>query len=320
MFVRVAIDPFAADEMAEGVARKPSGRVIRWLREQVLLGFESKEARAALLQAFDARAVGVELASAFQALLQADYRHLYPRDNPPVPMEQLDSALAAQSWAAVVDLLLLSETRSADLGGAATRPELTTFRDTLNSIAFDRSDQQRQRTYPRGTPRNVIWREVFQPLAERSVEIYLIDRFFASQLVQALRARDRGEDRPANGAEWFVRNLAKTPRAAGAGTGTKVTIVSSDKDFRDQPDGAEKARARIATWTDGLRPACDVSLRIRPDPRVPHDRHVAFVPWVGLQLGNGVASFDEKQLKAPLQLDASPSLSKLVISECDRLR
>lgn len=318
MFVRVAIDPFAAEEMAEGVARTPSGRVVRWLREQVLLGFESKEARATLLRAFDARAVGPELASAFQALLQADYRHLYPRGDPPVPMEQVNSAMAARSWAAVVDLLLLSETRAADVDRTATEPEITTFRDTLNSIAFDRADQQRQHTYPRGTHRNLVWREVFKPIVERSAQVYLIDRYFASQLIQALRARDRGEARPANGAEWFVRNLAKTPRAVGVGG--KVTIVTSDKDFRDRPDGTEKARARIAEWADGFRSSCDIEVRICPDGRVLHDRHVAFAPWAGLQLGNGVASFDGNELRAPLQLDTSPSLGELVIAECNRLR
>jgi hypothetical protein len=306
MLLRVAIDPYAGLEVAEGKHR-PGRLLARHLRERCLLVADSGQSLAELLDAFR-RGGSVELAAVIEQLANHRYRPaVVPKDAPPpVSVSDIDRVEDVATWREIAHLLLLSQLRIDEIGHDTVDPEVSTMREAHNSDAFDEVESRWAWTASAGTSRDEIWAKTFGPLAAEATHLYLIDGFLLQNLYERMRKppRDRAIKK---GVEWFAGKVARS----------RVQYVNVLGTNRSLPYGvdAEQVESAVQEWWSrefGPKPKLDVRL-ISGD--FPHGRRIAFDGWAGYELHKGLSTFDSARVDETVTLHASLALAHEVRAE-----
>jgi hypothetical protein len=175
-------------------------------------------------------------------------------------------------------------------------PELATLDTAADSLAFERLNRQWQRAFPAGTRREEVWTQIFAPLAEHTSHVYVVDGYFAADLL-------RGMERPhiKAGGGWFLARLA------GTSVG-RIHIACSTRPFREKGLDAREVHAQIASSFSRFNTGMSLDLRM-VDRRFSHGRRVSFDGWAGFELHRGLASFDGDKLAEIVSLTASLELA-----------
>lgn len=307
VLLKVGIDPEAGLELAEGV--KGPGRIlVRRLTERCVLVAESGASARQLQEAFR-YARSAELSQVIALLIKTRLELPDGRGGSslPVPIRRIESAQDVASWRDLADLLLISKLRAEwlDLQGGSTTPEVANLREALNADAFERIESDWRRTVPVGENRETVWRDVFAPLAARTVRVYIVDGYLATNLYRSLNAGARGGVK--SGAEWFLGHLARSNVRT-------IHVACSERHVRSGHYDPVHVRDVIDRWFRGTGSGTDLDLRI-VGGTFPHTRRVAFDGWAGFELHKGLASFEGAKLTEIATLNASLDLANEVQEE-----
>lgn len=310
MLVRVAVDPYAGLELAEG-DRRPGQLLVQRLRERCLLVTDSKKSLAELLDAFR-RCGSAELAAVMEQLVSHRSRLAVARHGgaTPVSLFEVERMEDVATWRDVAHLLLLSQMRAGEIGHRRVEPETSTMREALNTDAFAEVESQWNWTAPAGTSRETIWAKTFGPLAAEATHLYVIDGYLLANLWRQI-GNPRRVGAPKRGIEWFIGKIAQS----------RIRYINIVSATRSVPSGinAEEARSKVLDWWShefGAGPKLDLRL-VRGD--FPHGRRIAFDGWAGYELHKGLSTFDSTRTNETVTLNASLELAKEVRAEYRRL-
>lgn len=171
---------------------------------------------------------------------------------------------------------------SAGYGKAGDEPELAVVDSISRCDTMRRMRALRELgNFPEGTPRDDIWALVFGPLAKRSSNVTLLDRYLLKDALEGSRwSRDH--------AKWLLRRLDGSMRQRA------VVRILSELPKEWAPDVAERlARERLETVVDFARSIHLDSVEVtlaplwRPGAPGPHNRHIRFDGWIAIEATEG---------------------------------
>ena len=308
MLLRVAIDP-------EGLEPGQSGRGIgraflNELAQRSVLVHEPgglRQARSALAEhGHDTLNKVIE-----SLLLHPGRSERLSNDVP--GLERVGSLSDLRLWQGKAQLLLLADYRDAVLReeGGSDDPEFCAFDAASDSAAVEALSQRWNTVIDRGTKREVVWKQVFKPLAERCPHVYVIERELGHVLYDdILKRRQRPQTKP-GGPAWFLQRLA------GAGV-KRVSIATSEARVRERHFLPDDVMTTIHDWPgeQGWPLTIDMKL-VAGDFQ--HQRLLAFDGWAGLQIHQGLQTFDYSELKEDAALVAQVALGPRIRNEFDQL-
>ncbi|MGO4300863.1 hypothetical protein [Leifsonia sp. RAF41] len=146
--------------------------------------------------------------------------------------------------------------------------------------------------YPPGTQREDIWQQLLAPLAARSKQVTIFDRYAFAEL---FRRRQSGSSEPEH-LEWLLKKLdSHAPR------GTVVKVFGSvgyghGGSAVPQPPG-QIAAALLQRMPTRLTRLAGVELHTLTGIHAhPHDRHISFGSTFGLELPSGLDRLAKTQI------------------------
>lgn len=227
-------------------------------------------------------------------------------------LADLHSLSDVRPWKGKARLLVLADVKEAVLRdeGALDDPELCAFETAGDSVAIGELSKRWNTYLQRGTKREKVWKDVFEPFAQRRPDVVIIEREFGHVLYKDISPQQRGHGDPRRfkGPAWFLRrlNAAGVRRVAIATSGRRVR-----EELRSPPD---VVAAAIRDWpkSQGWPLRLDLHL-IAGD--FEHQRLLAFEGWAGCQLHQGLQTFDGTELKEGCSLSMQFELAGHVSRE-----
>ena len=295
MLLRVGIDPDAPEDLG---GTGPGPLVLRYLRERCVLVSDSSAARASLIERLSHGPQ--ELRQALSLLLSSPSRCVDRVG--PLPIDQITEPEDVSSWIGVADLLLLAQYRADALAetGALLDPECSTFTGAANTRAFDLMFSSWERHAPVGESREVLWKEVFGPIAQHTETVYITDRYAAKSLADALRANARAKHQ--SGPQWFLSRLARTHVKT-------IHLASSEREVRNARLDPQDSKELIQRWFSGMSTGTTLEVHL-VEGDFKHGRRILFDGWVGFDVHNGLQSFENVRPEEEVDLNASASLGR----------
>ena len=304
MLLRVGIDPDAPEDLG---GPGPGPLVMRYLRERCVLVAESAAARASLIERLSHGPQ--ELQQALSLLLSSSSRCVDRVG--PLPIDQITEPKDVSSWTGVADLLLLAQYRAEALAetGALLDPECSTFTGAANTRAFDLMSSRWERHAPAGESREVLWNEVFGPIAQHTDTVYITDRYAVKSLAVTLRGNARA--RHQSGPQWFLSRAARTRVKT-------IHLASSEREVRGGRLDPQGSRESIQRWFNAMSTGTTLKVHL-VEGDFKHGRRILFDGWVGFDVHNGLDSFADVELREEVDLNASVSLGREGRLEFERL-
>lgn len=211
-----------------------------------------------------------------------------------------------QRWKGKARLLLLADVKDAvlrDEGGLAD-PEFCAFENAGDSDAVLELSERWNTYVERGTKREKVWKDVFEPFAQRKPDVVVIERELGHVLYDDIVLQSRGQSDPRRlkGPAWFLRRL----EAAGV---RRVSIATSERRVRNESGSPpEVVAAAIRDWPASQGWSLRIDLRLIGGD-FEHQRLLAFEGWAGCQLHQGLQTFDGAELKEGCSLSMQTELA-----------
>lgn len=308
MLLRVAMDPegFEPGQSGRGVGRA----FLNELAQRSILVHEADglhELRSALAEhGHDT------LTRVVESLLGNAQRHeALPHDV--TAIESVGSLNDLRSWRGKVQLILLADYKDAVLReeGGPDDPEFCAFDAASDSAAVEALSQQWSTVLDRGTKREVVWKKVFAPFADRCRCVYVIERELGHVLYDdILQSRRRPGNSP-SGPAWFLRRLA------GAGV-ARVSVATSEARIREKHFSPDEVMTTVRDWAAEQNWSMVVDLKM-VDGDFQHQRLLAFDGWAGFHIHQGLQTFDYSELKEDATLVAQVALASRIRREFGHL-
>lgn len=218
-----------------------------------------------------------------------------------------------QPWRGKAQLLLLADYKDAvlrDEGGPGD-PEFCAFDAASDSAAVEALSARWNTVVERGAKREVVWKQVFKPFAERSRHVVVIERELGHVLYDDILTRRRNADHKPGGPAWFLQRLA----ASGV---QRVSIATSEARIKEKHFLRDEVITTICDWPREQGWPLTVDMKLVAGG-FQHQRLLAFVGWAGFQIHQGLQTFDTLALKEDATLVAQVALAVRVRNEFDQL-